>query len=74
MRKLTSEAMKELLQKIGVRVTERLIGKSVSRWLPVVGAVGAGAYAYFDTSQVGKTAIQLFQVSLPSAGENTSSS
>jgi hypothetical protein len=62
-RKLTSEAMKDLLQKIGVRITERLIGKSVSRWLPVIGAVGAGAYAYFDTNQVGKTALGLFEKS-----------
>jgi hypothetical protein len=60
-KRLSGEALRELLKKIGVRLTERLLGKSVSRWLPIVGAVGAGAYAYYDTAQVGKTSIELFQ-------------
>jgi hypothetical protein len=28
--------------------------------VPLVGAVSVGAYAYFDTNQVAKTAIELF--------------
>ena len=28
--------------------------------MPIVGAVGIGAYAYYDTASVGKTAIDLF--------------
>ena len=34
---------------------------SMSRWLPVVGAMGVGAYAYYDTRQVAKTAVALFE-------------
>ncbi len=45
---------------LGIKVTQNLIGKSVSRLVPLVGAMGVGAYAYFDTSQVAKTAIELF--------------
>jgi len=45
---------------IGVRVTKRLIGGGISRWLPIVGAVGVGAYAWYDTRQVARTAIALF--------------
>lgn len=45
---------------LGVKVTQKVIGKSVSRFLPIVGAVGVGAYAYFDTTQVAKTAVELF--------------
>lgn len=45
---------------LGVKVTQNVIGKSVSRLVPLIGAVGVGAYAYFDTSQVAKTAIELF--------------
>lgn len=45
---------------LGVRVTQNVIGKSVSRLVPLIGAMGVGAYAYFDTSQVAKTAIELF--------------
>lgn len=45
---------------IGVRVTKRLVGGGISRWLPIVGAVGVGAYAWYDTRQVARTAIALF--------------
>ena len=45
---------------LGVRVTKNILGKSVSRLVPLIGAVGVGAYAYFDTTQVAKTAIELF--------------
>lgn len=47
-------------QTLGVKITQHIIGKSVSRFVPLVGAVGVGAYAYFDTTQVAKTAIELF--------------
>ena len=46
--------------KIGMHISQRLIGKGISRWIPVFGALGAGAYAYYDTSQVAQTAIELF--------------
>lgn len=45
---------------VGARVTKRLIGGGISRWLPIVGAVGVGAYAWYDTRQVARTAIRLF--------------
>ena len=45
---------------LGVKVTQNIIGKSVSRFVPLLGAVGVGAYAYFDTRQVAKTATELF--------------
>lgn len=48
-------------RKIGVTITQHAIGKGVSRWLPIVGAVGVGAYAYYDTGQVARTAIELFE-------------
>jgi hypothetical protein len=47
--------------KIGVKVTQHAIGKGVARWVPIAGAVGVGAYAYYDTAQVAKTAIDLFE-------------
>lgn len=45
---------------LGVKVTQKIIGKGVARFVPLIGAVGVGAYAYFDTTQVAKTAIELF--------------
>jgi hypothetical protein len=52
--------MRSIAQKIGVKVTQRAIGKGLSRWLPIVGALGVGAYAFYDTAQVASTAMELF--------------
>ena len=52
--------LERVAQAIGVRVTKRIVGSGVSRWLPVIGAVGVGAYAWYDTRQVARTAIRLF--------------
>ncbi|MBN8481647.1 MAG: hypothetical protein J0L88_08670 [Xanthomonadales bacterium] len=52
--------LERVAQAVGARVTRRLIGGGISRWLPVVGAVGVGAYAWYDTRQVARTAIRLF--------------
>ena len=46
--------------KIGVSVSKRIAGQGIARWLPVIGAVGVGAYAYYDTAQVARSAIALF--------------
>lgn len=53
-------AVQQILQKVGVRITQRVIGKSITRWIPLLGALGVGAYAYYDTTQVAATAIELF--------------
>ncbi|HNR91341.1 MAG TPA: hypothetical protein PKO41_02840 [Dokdonella sp.] len=53
-------AFERIAHAVGLRVTRRLIGGGVARWLPVVGAVGVGAYAWYDTRQVARTAIRLF--------------
>ena len=45
---------------IGLRVTKRVVGGGISRWLPVIGAVGVSVYAWYDTRQVARTAIRLF--------------
>ena len=46
--------------KIGISVSKRIAGQGIARWLPVIGAVGVGAYAYYDTTQVARNAIVLF--------------
>jgi len=47
--------------KIGVKVSQKAIAKAVSRALPVIGALGVAGYAYYDTAQVAKVAIDLFE-------------
>jgi len=59
-RTTATSVLQRLAGRIGVSVSKRAVGKGISRWLPVVGALGVGAYAYYDTGQVAKTAIDLF--------------
>jgi uncharacterized protein (DUF697 family) len=49
-----------LLKKIGVSVTQRFLGRSVSRLLPIIGAAAIAAFSYKDTTSVGANAIDLF--------------
>ena len=53
-------ALQALAQRLGVKVAQGTLGKGVSRFVPLLGAVGVGAYAYYDTMQVAKTASELF--------------
>ena len=59
-RRATVRALQTAAERIGVKVTQRAVGSALSRWIPIAGAVGVGAYAYYDTAQVARTAIDLF--------------
>lgn len=52
--------IQQTLRKIGIKVTQKAVGKTLSRWLPVVGPVLIGGYSLMDTRNVGKTAIDTF--------------
>lgn len=53
--------IRTITRRLGAKLAQQAVGKGVARWLPVVGAVGMGAYAYYDTAQVAATAIDLFE-------------
>ena len=59
-RRVALRALQQALQKIGVRITQRVIGQTISRYVPFLGALAIGSYAYYDTSQVAATAIDAF--------------
>jgi hypothetical protein len=59
-RRATLRITQKVMNRIGVEVSERAAGRAVSRWIPLVGAVGIGGFAFYDTSQVGHTAIRFF--------------
>ncbi len=59
-RRVTLRVLQNIAQKIGITVTQRTLAKAVLRWLPIAGAIGVGAYAYYDTAQVAATARELF--------------
>ncbi|WP_114241595.1 hypothetical protein [Dyella sp. C9] len=60
-RRVTYTVAERIAKTVGIKVTQRAVGNGISRWLPVVGAMGVGAYAYYDTGQVARTAIALFK-------------
>ena len=59
-RRASLKLIKSTLKRIGVRVTKIVLGKSVSRLIPFVGAAAVAAYAYQDTLKVARSAIELF--------------
>lgn len=61
LRRTSVNLMSRSLQRVGLVVSQRALTRSVSRWLPIAGAVGVGAYAFYDTLQVGRTAQELFE-------------
>ena len=56
---LTSGTLQGLARMVGVAVTNRVVGSAASRWVPLAGAAAVGAYAYWDTLQVARTAHKL---------------
>ena len=59
--KAPAHAATAAVRKLGPSLARRIAGRGLSRWLPVVGAVGVGAYAYYDTMRVATTTIELFR-------------
>jgi len=53
--------MQKVLQRVSIKMTQKAIGKSISRWVPVVGPIAVGGYSMIDTRAVGKTAIETFR-------------
>lgn len=60
-RRMSYGVAQRVAKQVGVKLTQRTLSKGVSRWLPVIGALGVGAYAYYDTGQVAGTAIDMFE-------------
>jgi uncharacterized protein (DUF697 family) len=59
-RQLSATLAERVARRIGVSLSQRAVGAGISRWLPVVGAAGVGAYAWYDTRSVARTAMELF--------------
>jgi hypothetical protein len=59
-RRLPVRSLYSVVNKIGIRLTQRSIARAVSRFVPVAGAVGIAGYSWYDTRQVARTAMELF--------------
>lgn len=53
-------AIQQILRRIGIRISQKTVGKSLSRCLPVLGPALIGGYSFLDTRAVGRTAIDAF--------------
>ena len=60
-RRMSYGIAQSVARQIGTRLGRRMVGNGVTRWLPVVGALGVGAYAYYDTMQVAGTTIEMLE-------------
>jgi hypothetical protein len=70
-RRPTLRALQGMAANIGFKVIQRLLGRGIVRWMPLVGAVSVGAFAYYETSQVAETAIGLFEKPIDVEGKAT---
>jgi hypothetical protein len=59
-RRVPLRILQAAVRRVGIRLTQRVIGRGIARWIPVAGAVGVAGYAYWDTMRVAETAIELF--------------
>lgn len=59
-RQLSATLAERVARRIGVSLSQRAVGAGISRWLPVIGAAGVSAYAWYDTRGVARTAMELF--------------
>lgn len=64
-RVLVRPAAQALVQRVaaavGLQLGQQAAGRALARWVPLIGAAGVGAYAWWDTRQVGRTALALFE-------------
>ena len=60
-RRASLQLLEKLATTIGIKVTQRVMGKAIARYAPLVGAAGVAVYAFYDTKKVAMTAIELFR-------------
>nr|BFD60203.1 hypothetical protein CKG001_23100 [Bdellovibrio sp. CKG001] len=60
LRRTSLRMIERVCERLGLRVTQRMLGASISRWIPIAGAVAVGWYTRYDTKQVGQSALDLF--------------
>ncbi len=59
-RQASGALLQTIAKRLGARLSQKLLGNGAARFLPLLGAVGVGGYAWYDTTQVAASAIALF--------------
>ncbi|HEU0277839.1 MAG TPA: hypothetical protein VFQ95_08465 [Rhodanobacteraceae bacterium] len=72
-RAASAATLRRAARRVGIKLSQRAIASSAARLLPVAGALGVGAYAWYDTHQVAHTALGMFshEVEFVPAGQTT---
>lgn len=60
-RQASGALLQNVAQKVGMRLSKKMVGAGAARFVPMLGAMGVGAYAYYDTKQVAASAVALFE-------------
>jgi hypothetical protein len=68
--KVSFAVLETLLKKIGLKVSTKFLGRAALRAIPAIGAIGNGAYSFYDTTEVGKTAAAYFKALADNPEEN----
>ncbi|MBD8881033.1 hypothetical protein IHE49_11140 [Rhodanobacter sp. 7MK24] len=71
-RRMSFAVVERIAKQLGMKLSQRAVGEGLSRWLPVIGALGVGAYAYYDTGQVAATTLELFSHGIEHEGGEAS--
>jgi hypothetical protein len=64
-RRASSALVQNIAGRVGVRLSQKVLGNGAARFIPLLGAVGVGGYAYYDTTKVAASAIALFKQTTP---------
>jgi hypothetical protein len=64
LRRTSVRVFENLVEKLSIRVGKRIFGRSISRWIPIAGAVAVGWYSRYDTQHVGYAAMDFFSQQL----------
>lgn len=57
----------------GIKITQRLLGKTLACYIPLFGAAAVASYAYADTRKVGQSAMAMFRKEVVIVEDNPSS-
>ncbi len=60
-RQASGALLQNIVKRLGTRLSQKVLGAGAARFVPLLGAVGVGGYAYYDTAQVAANAIALFE-------------
>lgn len=60
-RQVSGSLLQGIVKRLGMRLSQKALGAGAARFVPLLGAIGVGGYAYYDTAQVAANAIALFE-------------